>query len=482
MALAALALAYLITAGYHLAKPLPEGLAEASNALPVSDVEFLADTSFTDAKGRSAVEQQIFDAVFAMIHDARRLILLDMFLFNDFAGNSGEGYRALSADLTDSLLAQRRMYPDLQIVLITDPINTFYGSLRPDHLLALAQAGIDVVITDLDALRDSNPTWSGLWRLCCRWLGDSAGSGWLPQPLGAGRASLRSYLRLLNFKANHRKVLVADAGDDWVGLVTSANPHDASSRHGNVALRFTGAAALALLDTELAVVHMSGAPDGLMPPAARFASSAAVAATGRGATLPQGEATLRILTERRILEAALALIGTSLPGDRLQLAMFYLSHRGVLRELLAAHERGVQVQVLLDPNRDAFGLEKNGIPNRQVGMELHRAGIPVRWCNTRGEQCHSKLLLRQSGHDGDLLLGSANYTRRNLENFNLETNVHLHGPMSLAALRDAAAYFSMRWANEADRSYSLDYSNYADNSRLRYWRYRLMEATGLSSF
>lgn len=480
--LAALAVVYLAVAGYHLVKPLPEGLAAASPALPAGDVAFLADSSYTDAQGNSVIEQQIFDAAFAMIRQARRLIVLDMFLFNDFAGNAGDGHRSLSGELTGHLLAQRRRHPDLQIVVITDPINTFYASLRPAHLQALEQAGIDIVVTDLDPLRDSNPAWSGLWRLCCRWLGKAAGAGWLPQPLGEGRATLRSYLRLLNFKANHRKVLVADAEDDWAGLVTSANPHDASSRHGNVALRFTGPAALALLDTERAVTRMSGAQDVLAATGARAASSSAVAAPAHGATAEKGAATLRILTERRILEAALALIGTSVPGDRLQLAMFYFSHRGLLRELLAAHERGVEIQVLLDPNRDAFGREKNGIPNRQVGMELHRAGISVRWCNTRGEQCHSKFLLRQSGDEADLLLGSANYTRRNLENFNLETNVHLHGPLMLPALRDASAYFSMRWANESERTYSLAFSSYADDSRLRHWRYRLMEATGLSSF
>ncbi len=477
---------YLITASYHAVKPLPEGISTASAALPVRDAAFLADTSYTDAQGASAIEQQIFDALFAMIRDARRLIVLDMFLFNDFAGEGGEGHRRLSRELADSLIAQRSSHPELQIVLITDPINTFYDSLRPDHLLALEHAGIDIVMTDLDPLRDSNPAWSGLWRLCCRWLGDSNGSGWLPQPLGEGQASIRSYLRVLNFKANHRKVLIADAGDEWAALVTSANPHDGSSRHGNVALRFSGPAALAVLETERAVARMSGAAElpGLSSAlsSAQALSSPDVEPTGQAGDVPEADATLRVLTERRILEAALALIGTSVPGDRLQLAMFYFSHRGLLRELLAAHERGVQIEVLLDPNRDAFGREKNGIPNRQVGMALHRAGIPVRWCHTRGEQCHSKLLLRQSGDQGDLLLGSANYTRRNLENYNLETNVHLHGPMTLPALRDAAAYFSMRWTNEADRSYSLPFDSYADDSRLRYWRYRLMEATGLSSF
>ncbi len=50
--------------------------------------------------------------------------------------------------------------------------------------------------------------------------------------------------------------------------------------------------------------------------------------------------------------------------------MFYLSERQIIKALIAAQQRGVQVRVLLDPNKDAFGREKNGIPNRQVAAEL----------------------------------------------------------------------------------------------------------------
>ena len=51
--------------------------------------------------------------------------------------------------------------------------------------------------------------------------------------------------------------------------------------------------------------------------------------------------------------------------------MFYLSERQIVKALITAKERGVNVRVLLDPNKDAFGREKNGIPNRQVASELN---------------------------------------------------------------------------------------------------------------
>ena len=66
-----------------------------------------------------------------------------------------------------------------------------------------------------------------------------------------------SYLSLLNFKANHRKTILADRGNEHVALITSANHHDGSSAHGNVALVFRGAAVADLLETEKAVVNLN---------------------------------------------------------------------------------------------------------------------------------------------------------------------------------------------------------------------------------
>ena len=373
-------------------------------------------------------------------------------------------------DTVDFCMNVRQAVPGLQAVVITDPFNTVYGSLLPGHLAALEDAGVRVVMTRLPRLRDPNPLWSAVWRLCCQWLGNDRGSGWLPNPFGEKPVTLRSYLRLLNFKANHRKTLVVDEGETWTGLVTSANPHDASSAHSNVALRFSGAAALDLLETEGAVARMSGAA---LPTTPEPGEPDAV-----------DRPAIQVLTEAAIRRAALSLLRESRPGERVDMAMFYLSHRGIVDGLIAAHERGVMLRVLLDSNRDAFGRTKQGIPNRQVGLELHRAGIPVRWCHTSGEQCHSKLLMHTDEvGEVELILGSANFTRRNLDNYNLESDVRLLATSGHPAVRQAKGFFERAWRNVPEgRSYSLPYEAFADDSRLRYWQYRVMEASGLSTF
>ncbi|GHC30553.1 phospholipase D [Aidingimonas halophila] len=464
----------LAMAMYQTRKPLPPGVGEAGPLRDSASVAFLYDETFRDPDGHAATDQSIFDDILTLIGQAERLLVIDMFLFNDFAGSAQGDYRPLSSQLTQALIERKQSVPELDIVVITDPINTLYGSLEPDHFRDLREAGVVLVTTDLHRLRASNPTWSGFWHLCCAWLGNDTGGGWLPNLLGPGKVTLRGYLDMLNFRANHRKTLVADHGDSWVGLVTSMNPHDASSRHTNTALRFSGAAALDLLNTEWRVAHWSGGDIGDRP------AERVMAATTESAG---SSARLQILTEGRIRDALLASVDGTVDGDRLDIAVFYLSHRPMVAALKRARQRGVTIRLLLDPNRDAFGLEKNGIPNRQVAHELHRAGVEIRWCATNGEQCHPKMLLKTPAEGpSELIIGSANFTRRNLDNLNLETSVRLLADAEQSAMADAVAFFERHWHNRHDRRYSVGYERFADDSRVRYWQYRLMESTGLSTF
>lgn len=477
-----LACAWLLTALYHVFKPLPEGVGEAWPTRPAEDVAVLIDDTWVDqaaadsqGEPRRHFDQAIFDEFFRLIDQAETLVVVDMFLFNDMAGATTDTLRPLSEQLTDALIERKQARPDLRAVLITDRFNTLYGGVRAPHLERLETAGVRVVFTDLPRLRDSNPSWSALWRLCCQWAGNSTEGGWLPNPTGDGKVTLRTYLTLINFKANHRKTLVVDEGDTWTGLVTSANAHDASSAHSNIAVRFSGPAALDLLQSERAAVAFSSDNDTDGWPLAR-------AETGS----EEDGATVAVLSEAAIRDALLTTIKQADSGEHLDVGVFYLSHRPLIEALADAQERGVRVRLLLDPNKDAFGREKNGVPNRQVAWELHDAGVEVRWCATHGEQCHTKMLLRY-GDDGAarpavLIAGSANFTRRNLDNLNLETSVQLTAAADHPAMTTARDAFQRRWSNPDGKLFSEPYEAYSDDSRLRYALYRFMEFTGWSTF
>ena len=481
LALAALYLAAILIVPALVPPPHPVGLAGAPR--PLEDARYLVDDSWLDAEGERRLEQTIFDEVLTMIAGARRLVHLDLFLFNDWQGPILENNRALADELTAALVAARVARPELSVVLVTDPINTVYGGLPSPRLERLRAAGVEVVLTDLVPLQDSNRLWSGFWRWFVRPFGNAPG-GHLPNPLGPGRVTARSWLALANFKANHRKLIVADDGaGSWRALVTSANPHDGSSAHRNTALAFGGAAALDLLAAERALLALCGADAAIARLDAALAAVPRPAAAGRPAAPEEPTAaTVQVLGERRIEEAALALIGRAGRGDRIDLAMFYLADRDVVGALIDASGRGARVRALLDINADAFGRAKNGVPNRPVAAELVRAGVAVRWCATRGEQCHAKQLYVGSGARHALLLGSGNFTRRNLHDLNLETDVRVEMAAGTPLAIEARAHFDRLWNNTDGRTYSLDYETHADEGAWLKLQYRTMEATGLSTF
>ena len=192
-----------------------------------------------------------------------------------------------------------------------------------------------------------------------------------------------------------------DTEQGWKSLVTSANPHDGSSHHSNVALVVDGPTAVDMLKTEQAVASMSNGSSPVV----------IMGAFAEDKSLPQ----VQVLTEKAIYDAVIKMINEAKAQDHLDIAMFYLSERQIIEALKQAKKRGVDVRMILDPNKDAFGRQKNGIPNRQVASELNAVGIPIRWCDTHGEQCHSKMLLKYNHQHAELILGSANLTARNLK-------------------------------------------------------------------
>lgn len=470
---------------WHLTKPLPGGMHVRGEwaSVPAGDVRFLRDITTADAYGRALIDQQIFDDVLRIIAAANEFVVLDFFLFNDHRGEATPApHRELSSELRDALIARKRAVPRLQILFITDPINGVYGGEPSEDLAALRAAGIDVVITDIDRLRDSNPIYSGFWRLAFEWWSDGeSDTGFLPNPLDheSGHIGIEAWARLVNFKANHRKVVIADDGTGGItGLVTSANPHDASSAHSNVALRASGPALHALLASELQVARFSGWRGSLRE------RTAPQAATERDLG---GEVRLQVLTEGAILEALDEELGRCAAGDQIDIALFYLAERRVLEALREAALRGANIRLILDPNKDAFGRTKNGIPNRPVASELVTASdgaIRIRWYRTRGEQFHTKLVAISGNGRFWMTLGSANLTRRNIDDFNLEANLAIAADEDARVAQDVRDWFEALWRNRAPAGveYTTDFSVYADASQTKYWAYRVMEATGLSTF
>jgi HKD family nuclease len=114
---------------------------------------------------------------------------------------------------------------------------------------------------------------------------------------------------------------------------------------------------------------------------------------------------------------------------------------------------------------------------------VRRSGgrIAVRWFDTRGEQFHTKMV-RVARDDVVVLMGgSANLTRRNISDYNLEADLRfeLHPNSSLA--RESGSYFERIFENR-DGTFTLPFEAYRDDSLWKRILYRVQERTGISSF
>jgi phosphatidylserine/phosphatidylglycerophosphate/cardiolipin synthase-like enzyme len=479
IALACALAAVLAVAWHQTHKPLAAGVhvASAVCAVPANAVAFIPDITAADAWGHPALSQGIFDAVLQVVRGARRLVVLDYGSFGA-AAEAAVPQRRIATELTDVLLERRREQPDLAILFITDPATERYGTVPSPDLQLLRAAGIAVVSADLDRLRDPNLAWSGVWRLGLRWWDSPSG------PFGIAT-------RRLNLKASDRRLVIADDGHGGlIAVVGSASPSDSESSWSNAAARISGAALESLLTSELEIARLSGWRDSgaitaLDGSAAKPPAPCTAATAG---TPPDDMARVQVLTEGAIRQALLARLAATEHGDSIDAALFHLADRGVVEALLAAARRGVRVRLILDPNETA-GSDggTSGLPNQPVASELvSRSGgaIRVRWYRTHGERFHSAVVIVSTPQGAWLTVGSAQLTRRSLDDFNLDANVAIEAARGAPLTQQALGYFETLWGNRAALGieYTGDFAAFANPAQSDYWLYRLLEGAGASAF
>ena len=430
-------LAWITVAFWNAGKPMPPGTHVISPTARVSDadIDFLVDVR----RHARVLSEQL-----AAVDRAEQLIVLDQ--------------SPLSSTTLEHLVARMHLRPNLKAILITDPGNEVFGGTPAQYLTSLENAGLLVARVRLDRLRDSNALYSSLWRLCVGWWSD-------PFDEIPGKVTLPAWLRSFNFKSDTRQVLVADDGaGGWVSIIAAAAevaaPGSASQDNAavlNTALLIRGTVAHDIAASELQIAGWSADDDRLpsAPPAG-----------GRGV----GSVDVRFLTEGAIAAASLDAIAAARGNDQIYLAAARVSDRRFIDAALAAAARGVRLQVLLDPNQ---------FPNAAVGSELIREGsghVEVHWFPSDRRFMLTKLLIVRHGNDLWANLGSANFTRRDLADFNLSAAIEIRLPARALTARAITDYFNKIWLAAGV------YSASADEPRAGYWRYRLMEASGLSSF
>ena len=456
-----LLLMWLIPTAYSLATKNPEETNVAGEFAP-AEAEFIYDLSYVK-DGEKIHEQKIFDREMDIIREAKEFLMVDFFLFNATYDKDVDCPKQVAA-MTDRLIEKKRENPAMPILFVTDPINNFYGAYEEANIKRLRDAGIEVVVTDLNRMRDSNPIFSGIYRAYIQWFGTS-GNGRIKNFFAkeGEKVTVRSVLKLLNFKGNHRKVVVSENE----AMVASANPHDPSAHHSNVAVAFRGKTMEDLIRSEsIFFKELPQAVKAFQPP-----------------NVESGDQ-LKLITEGKIYDAISENINKSEKGDKIHIGIFYLSEFRILKDLEAAANRGVDIKIVADLNKDAFGLEKNGAPNRPALSELKEKApsIQIRWYNTQGEQFHTKMAYFDFKDEKPLaILGSGNFTRRNLDNYNLETDVALEMERNSPTHVAVENYFRRIWTNE-DGEYTLPFEEYKDERVLIRPLWKLQEAMGLCTW
>ncbi|PYZ93906.1 phospholipase [Salipaludibacillus keqinensis] len=457
---------------YGLLKPLPDGVSYEGELHAINNAAFYYDLTYEE-NNEWVADQSIYDEILQVIDRAEDWLILDMFLFNDYHDREID-MPELSGQLTDAIIQKKQDHPDLEVIFITDEFNLGYGSHSSKHLDALKENNVHVVISDLTELRDGKPIYSTFYRTFFQWFG-RGDRGWLPHPLSDDAPSLtaRSYLKMLNLKANHRKLVATEQE----AFITSANPHDGSGYYSNIGFKVEGAVIKDVWEAEKAVIDFSTDEEIPFPEEDEFIIDDV-----------EGDPQLyaQHLTEGKIKNHIIEEINATAQDETIYIGMYLLSKSPIIDALVEASQRQVDVRIILDPNNYSFGQETTGLPNRPSAAEMFERSdgdIQIRWFHTEKNQFHTKLMLIRGNEESVMLGGSSNFTRRNLDDFNLDASIKIIAENDTELAMDVYDYFQKIWNNEDDILYTDTIDEYYDDLALwKRFTYRLQRWTYLTTY
>ena len=286
--------------------------------------------------------------------------------------------------------AQLRLLIDQARVSVHVEVYEFNHPLLVDAVVRAHARGVDVTVIDDPSEVSSAAT---------------------AQRLRGGGVTVIDY-PVRKLMIDHVKLLVADAS---VAVVGGINWGTASPANHDYDAMIRGPAVGNLdrvFDRDLITC---GVPMAI--PAPQLDSGITVAST-----LPGAE----------IRPLALQLIDAA--AHSLRLELFVLTDTAIVKALETAHQRGVDVRLLLDPSQHSSD------PSYQ---SLLASGVPVRWYRTRGELLHAKAIVADS--DG-VLFGSANWSGGGFER-NHELDIEMpRAPIAAEQIQDQMA---LDWAASA---------------------------------
>ena len=303
------------------------------------------------------------------------------------------------------------------------------------------------------------------------------------------KLTLKQIIEALHLKSNHRNVLIAGHKNNKSrAIIGSFNPSNNSIYNSNLAVLVQGVVADYAAKSELAIAKWSlnEKESDLINNINRI--NQLLINKSSYDEFVSDYSGITYLSEGKIKNVILKLLDNTNDSTRIDICMLYLSDKDVLKSIESSARQGSKIRLILDQNLNAFGIKKNGIPNQNTVRKLKSLArdfdLEIRWANTlKNGQYHSKALRIYDYQRDFLLLGSANFTRKSLGNYNLEANLLLDSV--LAVNRNFDYYFDNLWFNnrgfEETFAYELD-KEPKWKEFLLFLLYEFQELTNFSSY
>ena len=450
----------------------PQGVNYESKLYNAENVDFHYDLTYLDKDGNIAYDKNIWDATYKLIDDANDFLIIEMFLYNDIYDRSSGRFPEFAKEYTERLLAKQKANPNLKVYVLLDENNNLYGANEHPFITEMKNAGINVIIVDIYKLKDTFPWYSPVWRTAIEPLGNPKDKGWITNFYGKDytKLSLRNILRALNVKADHRKIFMNEKNV----IVSSANIHDPSYFHENVALETDGKILEEIFANLNEVAEFSKEKIDL-----------GLARKIKYNNIENSDYKVQYITEAKIGEILDVDVDSLNSGDSVEMGMYFLADHNVINKLIKASNRGVDIKIIFDRSKDAFGMSTNGVPNKPVAKKLLRETknkIQVKWYFTNGEQYHTKFLKIEKTN-GDVIMnaGSANFIKKNIRGYIMDANLRVETSKDSELNKQVNNYFNRLWNNE-DGLFTINYEDEPTTSQFRDFTFRIVDALQLGSF
>ena len=271
------------------------------------------------------------------------------------------------------------------------------------------------------------------WRLFIRPFGNPKNIGKTKNPIyeETDPVTIRSILRALNAKADHRKLIM----NEKTAMLTSANPHAEGSKHSNVAFKFSSPIIKDIYNAEKPVAKITK-KDGSLKQSLPYQKFDIEPSNNNKIKLQyftEGQTGIDITKELKNTQS----------GDRVFIAQFFLADRQVINDIRKAARRGVKFEILLN-NSTA------GLPNKASAGELMK-------------------------------YGSTNFTRRNMRNFNLENELKIISTYDQKVSQQISDYYDRLWTNR-DGDFTLPYDSEKNEKVTNDLLFRFLEMNGMGAF